>query len=399
MGFDVQFFREQFPFFQQSSIIYLDNAATTQKLGVALDAQYNHAIFCNANVHRAAYPLAVKATNAYEQARERVAHFLGAQPNEIIFTRGTTEGLNLAAFCLQEQFQEGDIILLTTQEHHSNIVPWQQMAKRTGAKIDSIPVNADGQLNMDVLRQKLSMPQVKLLAITHVSNVLGFTNDIRYICSLAKSNNVLTVVDGAQAVLHHKINVSELACDIYTFSGHKMYAPDGIGAVYISAALAEILPPFQGGGEMIHHVSLAKSEFKISPYKFEAGTPYVSGAVALARAIEFIEKYRCQYQPYIEQLAMYAMTEIRKLPVQLLNNGEQGIISFVCQHDAFDIAHLLGEQNICVRAGKHCAEPLLNALGHLSTIRISLAPYNNKDEVSRCLGVLKETLELLSDIR
>lgn len=381
-------------------LIYLDSAATTQKPDQVIDAISNYYKLHNANVHRAAHILAEEATTMMEQARVLCQAYIGAgKSEEVIFTRGTTESINLVANCIAHVngLGEGDEILITEMEHHSNIVPWQLLAARTGASLIAANVTPAGDLNLDDLYAKLS-GKTKVLALNHVSNALGTINPVRDIIDQARRSNVVTVVDGAQAALHQDINVQELGCDFYAFSGHKMFGPTGIGVLYGRLELLESMPPWHGGGEMIETVRIEVSTFQAPPHKFEAGTPNIAGIVGLGAAIEYLNTIpRLSLVEEEDRLIKTALSGLRQIPgVRLVGEPENrsAVISFTMDGaHPNDVGTLLNQQGVAVRTGHHCTMPLMEALGHPGgTVRASFSLYSSQEDVERLLlGVEKTT--------
>ncbi|POG22584.1 cysteine desulfurase CsdA [Aeromonas bestiarum] len=390
--------RGQFPALAQQvnghPLVYLDNAATTQKPQAVLDAINHYYSVDNANVHRAAHALSGRATRAFEAARETVAHFINApHSHEIIWTRGTTEAINLVAqsWGLSE-LKVGDEIVLSTLEHHANIVPWQLVAQRTGAIIRVIPLDERGDLDMAAYLAMLG-PSTRLVSVAHVSNALGTINPVAQIVAAAKAVGALTLIDGAQAVAHLEVDVQAIGCDFYAFSGHKLYGPTGIGVLWSKTELLARMPPWQAGGEMIDRVSFSGTTFNALPFKFEAGTPHIAGAIGLAAAIDFItELDRAELVRHEQTLTDYLVAGLRQVPgLRLIGEPAQraGAVSFLLQDiHSQDAATLLDMQGIALRVGHHCAMPLMESLGIGGTMRASLACYNNQDDVDALLAAL-----------
>lgn len=389
--------RAQFPALAQSindqPLIYLDNAATTQKPLAVLDAMDRFYRSDNANVHRAAHTLSARATTAFEAARERVRHFLNAaSSDEIVWTRGTTEAINLvAASWGGSQLRAGDEILLSTLEHHANIVPWQLLAARTGAVIRVIPLTAAGTLDI-AAGLALIGPRTRLLAITQVSNALGLITPLALLLAAAKAAGALTLVDGAQAVGHLPVDVQALGCDFYAFSGHKVYGPTGIGVLYGRRDVLETLPPWQGGGEMIRHVSFAGSSWNRIPLRFEAGTPPIAEAIGLAAALEFVATLPAGWREHEANLRDRLLAGLARLPfIEVVAPGAErvGVVSLrLGDIHPQDAGELLDQMGIASRVGHHCAMPLMQALGVEGTLRLSLAIYNTEQEVDAVLAAL-----------
>ena len=406
-SFDVQQVREQFPILSQQinghPLVYLDSAATAHKPECVLQAMLDFYRTDNANVHRSAHTLAGRATQKFEQARQRVADFLHAQYcDEIIWTRGTTEAINLVAQSWGRQtLQAGDEVLVSAMEHHANLVTWQQITKQTGAQLRIIPLLTNGELDLQAYQAMLS-PNTKMVALVHVSNVLGTVNPVAEVVRLAKQVGALTLIDGAQAVAHAPVDVQALGCDFYAFSGHKVYGPTGIGVLYGRREILAQLPPWQFGGEMIKQVSYTESEFNLPPLRFEAGTPAIAEAVGLSAALDFVCQQQAAgaetYQQQLLQQLMTGLQQINGVTIVGQPKQRQGVVSIVLdQTHHHDVCQLLDAQGIAVRSGHHCAMPLLNSLGLAGTLRISLGVYNDKTEIDLFLQALHQALELLND--
>ena len=405
-GIDWKAIREDFPILRERAhghpLIYFDSAATSQKPRAVLDALRNYYEHENANVHRGLHELSSRATEAYEKSRQQVANYLGAaSADEIVFTRGTTESINLVAQAWGGKFlRDGDVALLTEMEHHSNLVPWQLLAERTGAQLRFVPVCDDGTLALDRLSSWLT-PEVKVFAFTHVSNSLGTINPVRELCEKARAVGALTLVDAAQSAGHMPINVRELGCDFLAFSGHKMCGPTGIGALYGRAEVLDSIPPWHGGGEMIVSVTLEKSAFKKAPHRFEAGTPNIAGAIGLAAAIDYIESIgRAAIFEHDAQLAGYAMERLAELPgMRVLGpSAERGaLVGFVMEaahpHDLTTFADHYG---LAMRGGHHCNQPLMRRFGLPGTTRASFYFYNTKEEIHRMIEILRDAVRFFS---
>jgi cysteine desulfurase/selenocysteine lyase len=398
--------REDFPILHEKAhgqpLIYFDNAATSQKPKTVLDALRRYYEHNNANVHRGLHELSSRATEAYEGSRRRVADYLGAaSPDEIVFTRGTTESINLVAQAWGGKFlREGDVILLTEMEHHSNLVPWQLLAERTGVRLRFVPVHDDGTLALEQLSSLLTR-EVKLFAFTHVSNSLGTINPVAHLCEKARAIGALTLVDAAQSVGHAPINVRELGCDFLAFSGHKMCGPTGIGALYARAEVLDAIPPWHGGGEMIVSVTLERSAFKKAPHRFEAGTPNIAGAIGLEAAIDYIEQIgRPAIFEHDTELAQYAMERLDELPgMRVLGPREErgALVGFVMKsvhpHDLTTFADRYG---LALRGGHHCNQPLMRRFGLPGTTRASFYFYNTKEEIDRMIEILSDAVRFFS---
>ncbi len=390
--------RGQFPALAQEvnghSLVYLDNAATTQKPQAVLDAINHYYRADNANVHRAAHALSGRATRAFEDARETVARFINApRSHEVIWTRGTTEAINLVAQSWgMSELRAGDEIVLSTLEHHANIVPWQLVAQRTGAVIRVIPLDERGDLDIAAYLALLG-PRTRLVSVAHVSNALGTVNPVKEMVAAAKAVGALSLIDGAQAVAHLVVDVQAIGCDFYAFSGHKLYGPTGIGVLWGRTELLERMPPWQAGGEMIDRVSFSGTTFNTPPFKFEAGTPHIAGAIGLAAAIGFVmEQDKDSLASHEAALTDYLVAGLQQVPGLCLvgEPGQRaGAVSFLLDDiHPQDAATLLDMQGIALRVGHHCAMPLMESLGVGGTMRASLACYNNRDDVDALLAAL-----------
>lgn len=385
-------------------LVYLDNAATTQKPLVVLDAMREEYLNVNANVHRGVHWMSQQATELHEQARETVRRFLHAgSTNEIVFTRGTTEGINLVASSFCEAFMhEGDEIILSTMEHHSNIVPWQLQAERKGLTIKVIPMTDDGTLDMEAYAN-LFTERTRIVSVAHVSNVLGTVNPVSEMIRIAHEHHVPVLIDGAQSAPHFKVDVQALDCDFFVFSGHKVYGPTGIGVLYGKEDWLDKLPPYQGGGEMIAHVSFEKTTFERPPLKFEAGTPDYVATHGLAKALDYVTDLGLDnIARHEKELTKYALTQLRNIegikiyghPSSSDEVGE-AVISFnVGNIHHMDLGTLLDRLGIAVRTGHHCAQPLMDRLGVLGTVRASFALYNTKQEVDAFVDGLERVVKM-----
>jgi SufS family cysteine desulfurase len=378
----------------------LDNAATTQKPREVIDAINNYYQTSNANVHRAAHELAEHATIAMEDARAKVRDFINAsRVEEVVFTRGTTEAINLLANVLSERVRPEQHIVITELEHHSNIVPWQMLAQRTGAQIKVIAVDDHGNIDLDDAANKITH-NTAILAFTHVSNGLGSVNPASQLIALGKAVNALTIVDGAQAALHLPLDVQSLDCDFYVFSGHKVYGPTGIGVLYGRYDLLCDLPPWQGGGEMIEHVSFQQSTYQLPPYRFEAGTPNIADAIGLGAAISYLQRIpRQQLVAAEDRLIGRALSGLKQLTgVRIIGEPTQrsAVISFLMeQGHPNDVGTLLDQQGVAVRTGHHCNMPLMQRLGIAGTVRASFSLYNNEEDVVRLLEAVDKATTFL----
>ena len=384
-----------------ADVVYLDNAATTQKPRRVLQALEDYYRRRNANVHRGAHRLSDEATRAFEAARETVAQRVNARaPREVIWTRGTTEAINLvAASYAPLVLGEGDEVLITHMEHHSNIVPWQLTCSRFGAKLRAVAVLGNGELDMDDFDAKLC-PRTKIVAVAHVSNALGTINDVAEIAARSRAVGAVTVVDGAQATPHLAVDVQALGCDFYAFSGHKMYGPTGIGALIGREELLQAMPPWQTGGEMIEHVRIEATTYAQLPFKFEAGTPNIAGAIGLAAAVDYLESldFDAVYAHEADLLA-YATASLNQIPdVNLVGTAAHKgpVLSFTAATaHPHDVGELLDQQGVAVRTGHHCAMPLMERLGVPGTVRASFALYNSRADVDALTAAVRKALSLL----
>jgi cysteine desulfurase/selenocysteine lyase len=393
--------RKDFPILDQEvhgqPLIYFDNAATSQKPRRVIDALVHYYEHDNANVHRGIHELSNRSTCAFEAARTRAAKFIHARSaEEIIFTRGTTEGINLvAATWGAKNLQPGDVILLTELEHHSNLVPWQMIAQRTGAKLAYVPITGDeGTLDLSRLDSLLT-PKVKMFAMVHISNSMGVVNPVAELCARARKLGVTTLVDGAQSAGHLPVDVQAIGCDFYAFSGHKICGPTGIGVLWGRSEILETMPPYQGGGEMILSVGYDQTEFKPAPYRFEAGTPDISGAIGLHVAMDYLDALgRENIWQHDQTLAQYAVEKLSALKnIRLLGpkQNRAGLVSFLLPDvHAHDVVTLADQAGVALRGGHHCTQPLMHKLGVESTVRASFYFYNTKAEVDRFVEVMRE---------
>jgi len=404
--FDVNEIRKSFPVLEREVnnqlLVYLDNAATSQKPQVVIDALNYYYSNYNANIHRGIHTLAEEATAAYEATRKTVQQFINARfSEEIIFTRGTTEGINLVAYTWgRKNIHEGDEIIVSTMEHHSNIVPWQILCDEKKAVLKVIPINDDGELLMEEYKKLLS-PKTKLVSIAHASNALGTINPVKEIIEEAHKIGALVLVDGAQSSVHLDIDVQKMDCDFFAFSGHKVYGPTGVGALYGKRKILEEMPVFMGGGEMIKEVTFEKTTFNELPYKFEAGTPNIADTIALKVALDFItETKKNIIRNHENDLLKYAteqMSAIEGLRIIGTAKNKVSLISFVIKNiHPQDIGVLLDNQGIAVRTGHHCTEPLMKRFGIPGTVRASFAMYNTKEEVDRLVNAIKKAIKMLT---
>lgn len=414
-GYNIQDVRADFPILAREvhgkPLVYLDNGATTQKPLCVLDAMRDEYLNVNANVHRGVHYLSVQATELHEQARETVRRFINARSvSEIVFTRGTTEGLNLVASTFGDEFlKPGDEVIVSTMEHHSNIVPWQLQAHKRGIKLRVIPMTDGGVLDLEAYKG-LFNEKTRMVSVMHVSNVLGTVNPVKQMIAIAHEHDVPVMVDGAQSTPHFAIDVQDLDCDFFVFSGHKMYGPTGIGVLYGKESWLDKLPPYQGGGEMIEHVSFEKTTFERPPLKFEAGTPDYVATHGLAKAIEYMEHLGLDnIERHEHELTRYALSQLRDIPgmhiyghaADMLSDGQandmQGdaVISFnVGDIHHMDMGTLLDQLGIAVRTGHHCAQPLMDRLGVLGTVRASFALYNTREEVDVLVAGIRRVSQM-----
>ncbi len=402
--FDIERFRKDFPILDQKihgkPLVYLDNAATSQKPQVVIDALTRYYSEQNANIHRGVYFLSEQATNAYENVREKCRHFINAHSaKQIVFTRGTTEGINLVAQSYGRTFlKAGDEILITAMEHHSNIVPWQILSQQIGAKLRVAPINDNGELILEEF-SKLINSKTKLIALTHVSNVLGTINPVKKIIELAHKNQIPVLIDGAQAAPHMKIDVQDLDPDFYVFSSHKVFGPTGVGVLYGKTELLEKMPPYQSGGDMISSVTFEKTNYNTVPYKFEAGTPNIADVIAFGSALDYVSQVGLeQIERYEKDLLHYATEQLLKIPgLRIIGTAKEkaSVISFVLGDiHPHDIGTILDREGIAIRAGHHCAMPLMERFKVPATARASFAFYNTKEEVDRLVEGIQTVLEV-----
>ncbi|MBI1955134.1 MAG: cysteine desulfurase [Acidobacteria bacterium] len=405
-AFDVWRVREDFPILKTrvygKPLVYLDSAATSQKPQVVLDALERFYTQECANVHRGLHWLSEQATQDYEEARVKIQRFLGAaDAREIIFVRGTTEAINLVAHSYGQKYvRAGDEILITAMEHHSNIVPWQILCEEKGARLRVAPINDAGELILEEF-EKLLNSRTRLVAVGHVSNALGTVNPVRQIIEMAHAYNVPVLVDGAQAVPHRKVNLRELDCDFYAFSGHKLYGPTGVGVLYGKARWLEEMPPYQGGGDMISAVTFAKTTYNSLPYKFEAGTPHIAGGIGLGAAVDYISEVGMdRVAAYEHELLAYATRQVSRIPgLRIIGTAREkaGVLSFVLEGlHPHDIGTILDREGIAVRAGHHCAMPVMERFGVPATTRASFACYNTKEEVDALVAGIEKVKEVFS---
>ncbi len=406
--FDPLSIRNDFPILQQEingkPLVYLDNAATSQTPRQVVDASTRYYSRTNANIHRAAHKLAREATAAHEAARSTVAkHLNTTHDHEIIFTSGTTDAINLVSntLALSEQISSDDSIIISGLEHHSNIVPWQILCQRTGAALKVIPVLDDGTLDMNAYSALLAESSVKLVAVNHVSNALGTINPVQTIISKAKAQGALVLIDGAQAAPHLTIDVQALGCDFYAFSGHKVYGPTGIGVLYGRETILNALPPWRGGGEMIKEVTFEHTTYNELPFKYEAGTPDIEGAIALAAAIDYMNALGMEsiaaHEKSLQELATSALLELPDIHIYGSTPEKAAVISFRLGNiHPYDLGTLMDQMGIAVRTGHHCCQPLMARFGITGTVRASFAAYNTEEEVAQFITAIKKSAMMLA---
>jgi len=404
--FDVERVREDFPILQQKvhgkPLVYFDNAATSQKPRAVIDAISRYYEGTNANIHRAVHHLSEQATEEYEAARKTAQNFINAPSlSEIIFVRGTTEGINLVAQTYgRANVHAGDEVIVTDMEHHSDIVPWQLLCEDRGAKLRVVPINDRGELVLEEF-EKLLRPKTKLVCVTHVSNALGTINPVRQMIETAHGQGVPVLVDGAQAVPHLKVDVQALDCDFYSFSGHKVYGPTGIGVLYGKKELLEKMPPYQGGGDMILSVTFEKTTYNRLPYKFEAGTPDIAGVIGLGAALEYVGGLGIEaIGAYEHELLEYATAAVSKIPgLKIIGTAKEkaGVLSFTLENiHPHDIGTILDREGIAIRTGHHCSQPVMRRFGVDSTARASFAMYNTRQEVDALVRGIEKVREVFA---
>ena len=402
--FDVEKVRRDFPILNAKvhgkPLVYLDNGATSQKPQVVIDALNEYYRTENSNIHRGVHYLSELATNAYENAREKVCRFLNAkQTQEIVFVRGTTEAINLVAQSYGRAFlKAGDEIIISAMEHHSNIVPWQMLCEQVGARLRVIPINHHGELVLEEYRELLN-EKTKFVAVTHVSNALGTVVPVKEVVNLAHERGVPILIDGAQAVPHMKVDVRELGCDFYAFSGHKLFGPTGVGVLYGRSELLDAMPPYQGGGDMISLVTFEKTHYNVLPYKFEAGTPHIAGGIGLGAAIDYLNGLNWEQVVAHEQdllrYATDALAEVEGLRIIGTAKEKAGVLSFVLDHvHAHDVGTILDQEGIAVRAGHHCAMPVMQRFGVPATTRASFAFYNSRADIDALACAMGRVLKV-----
>lgn len=405
-GIDVNAIRKKFPILNREvkgkPLVYFDNAATSQKPQMVIDALVDYYSGYNANIHRGIHTLAEEATAAFEATRDAVKQFINAKSRaEIIFTRGATEGINLVASTWGRQnLQKGDEVIISTMEHHSNIVPWQIVCEERGAVLKIIPIDSEGGLLFDEYKKLLST-KTKLVAVVHASNALGIINPVEEIIIAAHEAGAKVLIDGAQSTVHLDIDVQAMDCDFFVFSGHKLYGPTGTGVLYGKRSLLESMPVFLGGGEMIKEVAFTKTTYNELPYKYEAGTPNIADIIALKAAIDFINQIgKENIRRHEEELLQYATTELEQVPgLRIIGKSKEkvSVVSFVIENiHTQDIGILLDNQGIAVRTGHHCTQPLMDCFGIAGTSRASFAVYNTKDEIDKLVAGLKKIIKMLA---
>jgi cysteine desulfurase/selenocysteine lyase len=403
---DIEKVRADFPILERTihgkPLVYLDTAASAQRPAAVIDAVGDFYRNHNANIHRGVHLLSQEATEDYEQARTRIADFINAPSDqEIVFTRGTTESVNLVAHSfVRSRLQPGDEILISWMEHHSNIVPWQLLCEETGAVLKVVPMNERGELEMDALTQMLN-ERVKLLSIVHVSNALGTINPVAEICALAKQHGIPVLVDGAQAMPHQVVDVQALGCDFYCFSGHKMYGPTGIGVLWARYDHLQAMRPYQGGGEMIRHVTFEKSEYNDAPGKFEAGTPNIAGAIGLGAAVDYLQGLGMHnVMSWENQLLEYGTEKLSQVEgFRMIGTAQHkaGVMSFILGDiHANDVGTLVDLHGVAIRTGHHCAMPVVQFFGLPATARASLGIYNNFEDIDTLVEALQKTNEMFT---
>lgn len=402
--FNLREIREDFPALRQTvygkNLIYFDNGATSQKPQFVIDAINRYYTKDNANIHRGVHHLSQKATNEYEASRKTIATYLNAKhTHEIIFTKGTTEGINLVAYSFGQLLQKGDEVIISAMEHHSNIVPWQMLCERVGCILKVIPINKKGEIIYDEYLQLLT-EKTKLVAVTHISNSLGTINPIKKMIDDAHKVGAKVLIDGAQSIQHTKIDVQALDCDFYVFSGHKVFGPTGIGVLYGKEAILNKMPPYQGGGDMILKVTFEKTTYNELPFKFEAGTPHIAGAICLGKAIEYLNQFNIEdLERHELELADYAtdlLLTFEGLHIIGESKKKTSVVSFVVDGaHPFDIGTLLDKQGVAVRTGHHCTQPIMDFYKIPGTVRASFAFYNTKEEIDYFIAALDKAITML----
>lgn len=403
---DIQAIRSQFPILEEKvhgkPLVYFDNGATTQKPLSVIHRLSDYYTKENANIHRGVHTLSQEATTAYENARNTIQKYIGAKENhEVLFTKGTTDSINLVAYSFGELLQAGDEIIISAMEHHSNIVPWQLLCERKGCKLRFIPMDDKGDLMLDTYVELLS-EKTKLVAVTHISNSLGTVNDVKFIIDKAHGVGAKVLIDGAQSIQHIKVNVQELDCDFYAFSGHKLFGPTGIGVLYGKEEILNQMPPYQGGGDMIKEVKLEQSTYNTLPHKFEAGTPNIAGGIGLGTAFEFLNSLDMdKVHKHEQELLEYATSALKKIEgIQFYGQAKEktSVISFLIEGlHPYDVGTLLDKMGIAVRTGHHCTQPIMDQFCIPGTIRVSFALYNTKEEIDLFISALERIIPMLKN--
>ncbi len=405
-SFDVEKIRRDFPILKErvhgKPLVYLDNGATSQKPQVVIDALDRYYKSENSNIHRGVHYLSERATSSYEGARGKIRQFLNAgSDQEIVFVRGTTEAINLVAQSYGRTFlKAGNEIVISAMEHHSNIVPWQILCGQIGARLRVVPINHDGEFVLDEYRRLLN-ENTKLVSLTHVSNALGSIVPVKEAVRLAHERAVPVLLDGAQAVPHFKVDVQDIGCDFYAFSGHKLFGPTGVGVLYGKAELLDAMPPYQGGGDMISLVTFEKTHYNVLPYKFEAGTPNIAGGIGLGAAIDYLNGFNweevCAHENDLLAYATNALSEIESIRIIGSAKDKAGVLSFVFDHiHAHDVGTILDQEGVAIRAGHHCAMPVMQRFGVPATARASFALYNNREDVDALVRGIHRVLKVFS---
>ena len=403
---NIQDIRHKFPLLSRQihkkPLVYFDNGATSQKPQEVIDRIHRFYSLENANIHRGVHTLSQEATTAYEEARTTIQKYIGAKENhEIIYTKGTTDSINLVASSFGELLTAGDEVIISAMEHHSNIVPWQMLCERKGCQLRIIPMNKKGELELDVYEELLST-KTKLVAVTHISNSLGTVNDVKRIIQKGHAVDAKILIDGAQSIQHMPVNVQELDCDFYAFSGHKIFGPTGIGVLYGKEDILNKMPPYQGGGDMIKEVTLAKTTYNTLPHKFEAGTPNIIGGIGLGTAFEFLQSLDMrEVHNHEKELLDYATTELKKIDGLKIYGEAQhktSVVSFLIDGThPYDVGTLLDKMGIAVRTGHHCTQPIMHFYKITGTIRASFALYNTKEEIDVLIKALQRIVPMLKD--
>ena len=404
--FDVEKIRQDFPILKErvhgKPLVYLDNGATSQKPQVVIDALNRYYKSENSNIHRGVHYLSERATSSYEAAREKIRQFLNAErDHEIVFVRGTTEAINLVAQSYGRTFlKAGDEIVISAMEHHSNIVPWQILCGQIGARLRVVPINHDGEFVLDEYRRLLN-DNTKLVSLTHVSNALGSIVPVKEAVRLAHERSVPVLLDGAQAVPHFKVDVQDIGCDFYAFSGHKLFGPTGVGVLYGKSELLEAMPPYQGGGDMISLVTFEKTHYNVLPYKFEAGTPNIAGGIGLGAAIDYLNGFNweevCAHENDLLAYATNALSEIESIRIIGAAKDKASVLSFVSDHiHAHDVGTILDQEGVAIRAGHHCAMPVMQRFGVPATARASMAFYNSRAELETLAAAIEGAREIFA---